>query len=234
MNGPSVVTAIFMEIKAISLSATPGGLAAGINYFFAVMPDEAVRAEIVDIAGRFRKSHRVNGISVAPDNLHLELCPMGRIERLSQSPEQALLAAAATVQARGFRITLDSAMRFTGRDGQFPFVLCADGGSMQAALELRKAIAAAQLKLGLRVSAVSSFAPHVVLQHAHLIDAIEESITPIHWPVADFVLIRTFFGHSRQEVVGRWPLARAVEEPAIDLLCEMSDLLDLPESPDEG
>lgn len=214
------------------MAATPGNLAAGINYFFAALPDDEVRAEIVGIAERFRKSHRVNGISVGVDNLHLGLCPIGKLERSTQPLEAALLAAAAAVKANGFRITLDSAMRFTAKDGQFPFVLCADGDSMRAALELRKAIAAAQLAVGLRVSAVSSFMPHVTLQHAHQIDSIEESIPPIHWLVRDFVLIRTFFGHSRHEVVGRWPLACVPEEPVVDLLEEMVNLPDLPDSPD--
>lgn len=223
---------IFMEARAIPIPANPGELTAGINYFFAALPDAGVRSEIVDIAERFRKSHRVNGMSVEVDKLHLGLCPMGRLERSSLPLEAALLAAAATVQARGFRLTLDSAMRFTARDGEFPFVLCADAGSMQAALELRKAIAAAQLDVGLRVSAVSSFMPHVILQHAHQIDSIEESIPPIHWPVNDFVLIRTFFGHARYEVVGRWPLAAVPQEPVVDLLEEMAHLPDLPELPD--
>lgn len=222
-----------MEAKAIPISATPGDLAAGINYFFAVLPDDEVLADITNIAERFRKSHRVNGISVAVESLHLGLCPMGKVERSRQPLETALLAAAAKVQARGFQITLDSAMRFTAQDGRFPFVLCADGESMRAALEVRKAIAAAQLEVGLRVAAVSSFMPHVTLQHAHLIDAIEESIPPIHWHVRDFVLIRTFFGHSRHEVVGRWPLACAPKEPVVDLLQEMADLPDLSGLPDE-
>lgn len=222
-----------MEARAIPIPATPGELAAGINYFFAVLPDDEVRAEIAEIAERFRKSHRVNGTPVVIDNLHLGLCPMGKLERSTRPLEAALLAAAATVQVNCFRITLDSAMRFTAKDGQFPFVLCADGGSMQAALELRKAIAAAQLEVGLRVTAVSSFMPHVTLQHAHLIDSIEESIPPIHWPVRDFVLIRTFFGHSRHEVVGRWPLAQVPEQPVINMLEEMANLPDLPDPPEQ-
>ncbi len=221
-----------MEARAIPIPATTGDLAAGINYFFAVLPDDGVRADITDIGERFRKSHRVNGVSVGVDSLHLGLCPMGRLERSTQPLEAALLAAASTVRASGFQIILESAMRFTAKDGQFPFVLCADGGSMLAALELRKAIAAAQLAVGLRVSGVSSFMPHVVLQHAHQIDSIEESIPPIHWPVRDFVLIRTFFGHSRHEVVGRWPLISVPKEPAVDLLEEMANLPDFPDLPD--
>lgn len=158
------------------------------------------------VGERFRKSHRVSGSSVGDDSLHLSLCPVGKPERLHEPLEQALLTAAAEVRVRAFDITLDSAMRFSARDGRFPFVLCTDSASAESTLALRQAIAAVQLRHGLQVTGVSSFLPHVTLLHGHAVDAIQESIPPIHWPVRDFVLIRSFFGESRYEVVERWPL----------------------------
>jgi 2'-5' RNA ligase len=99
---------------------------------------------------------------------------------------------------------------------------------------LRKAIAAAQLRVGLQVSGVSSFLPHITLLRGHAVDAIEESIPPIRWRVREFVLIRSFFGQSRYEVIGRWPLAMEPVPEVQDLLEEMSnmpELLDLPDEP---
>ena len=222
-----------MEAQVISTS-NPSELAAGINYFFALLPDGPTRAAIADVGERFRKSHRVGGSPVGIDSLHLTLCPMGRPERLRQPPiESALLAAAGEVRAPGFVASLDSAMRFSARDGQFPFVLCADGATTEAALNLRKAVAAAQLRVGLQVSGVSSFLPHVTMLHGHAVDAIEESITAIRWRVSEFVLIRSFFGQSRFEVVGRWPLATPPEPEPVDMLAEMANLTDLPDLPDE-
>lgn len=181
---------------------------------------------------RFRKSHRIGGTAVGVEGLHLTLCPMGRSDQLRRPLEEALLAAGAEVHERGFTATLDAAMRFTARDGQFPFVLCADGPTNEATLGLRKAIAAAQARAGLHVSGVSSFLPHVSLLHGHAIDAIEESMAPIQWRVSDFVLIRSFFGESRFEVVGRWQLAEALEKPSTDLLDELANMPDLPDLPD--
>ncbi|HZY33022.1 MAG TPA: 2'-5' RNA ligase family protein [Rhodanobacter sp.] len=221
-----------MEAQVISTS-NPSELAAGINYFFALLPDGPTRAAIADVGERFRKSHRVGGSPVGIDSLHLTLCPMGRPERLRQPIESALLAAAGEVRAPGFVASLDSAMRFSARDGQFPFVLCADGATTEAALNLRKAVAAAQLRVGLQVSGVSSFLPHVTMLHGHAVDAIEESITAIRWRVSEFVLIRSFFGQSRFEVVGRWPLATPPEPEPVDMLAEMANLTDLPDLPDE-
>ncbi len=222
-----------METQAIPIPSNQPELAPGINYFFAVLPDDRARSEIAGVGERFRKSHRVSGSPVAIDSLHLSLCPMGKPERLRQPLESALLAAAAEVVAESFDATLDSAMRFSARDGQFPFVLCADAVTTAAALNLRKAIAAAQLRAGLQVSGVSSFLPHVTLLQGHAVDAIQESITPIHWHVHEFVLIRSFFGQSRFEAIGRWSLTMQAEPEVYDLLEEMARMPDLPDLPAE-
>ena len=81
-----------MEAQVISTS-NPSELAAGINYFFALLPDGPTRAAIADVGERFRKSHRVGGSPVGIDSLHLTLCPMGKPERLRQPLEEALLVA---------------------------------------------------------------------------------------------------------------------------------------------
>lgn len=163
----------------------------------------------------------------------MSLCPTGRAERLRQPLEQALLAAGAEVQATGFVATLDTAMRCIARDGQFPFVLCADHATTQAALALRKRIADAQRRIGLHVGAVSIFHPCVALQFSPAIDAIEESISPIQWHVREFVLLRSYFGQSRHEVIGCWPLASEPEPEVIDMLAELANLPDLPEFSDD-
>lgn len=129
----------------------------------------------------------------------------------------------------GFEVTLDSMMRFTAKEGQFPFVLCADSHSSAAALSLRKSIAAAQLCEGLQVSGVSIFTPHVTLLHGPMIEAITEAITPIHWQVREFVLMRSFFGQSIHEVIGCWPLQPPREPEVSDLLDELANMPELPE-----
>lgn len=199
-------------------------LTAGIGYFFALLPDDAARASIAAVSDRFRKSHRVDGAVVDPAEFHVALCPMGTPERPLLSVEASLLAAAEQVKAVAFQLTLDSAMRFSLKDGRFPFVLCVDNTATEALLPMRQALAAAQRRGGLQVGGVSSYLPHVTLLQGHAIDPIQESIAPISWQVRDFVLIRSFFGQSRHEVVQRW----ALEEPA----CRQSNVLDLSEFPD--
>ncbi|HWU78336.1 MAG TPA: 2'-5' RNA ligase family protein [Rhodanobacter sp.] len=215
--------------QVIPDTSTTNEHAPGVSYFFAVRPDSRARVEIATVAERLKKSQRFSGTPVGIDSLHLALCPAGRPRRLQQSLEAALRSAAAEVQGVCFEMTLDTMMRFTARDGQFPFGLCADSGSSSEALRLRKAVAAAQLGVGLQVSGVSSFMPHVTLQHGPMIDAIEEAITPIHWQVREFVLMRSFFGQSMHEVIGCWPLKPPPEPEAIDLLDELANMPELPE-----
>jgi 2'-5' RNA ligase len=193
-------------VRVISSPAPHRTLTDGINYFFALLPDEQARADIASLEERFRKSQRVSGSAVGAERFHLTLSPMGKPERLRQPLENALLAAGDQVRAKAFDVTLDSAMRFTARDNRFPFVLCADAGTAEPALALRKAIAVAQLREGLHVSGVSSFLPHVTLMYGHAMDPIQETVTPVHWAATEFVLVRSFFGQSRHELVRSWAL----------------------------
>ncbi|OOG60429.1 2'-5' RNA ligase [Rhodanobacter sp. C03] len=204
----------------------------GISFFFAVLPDEQARSGLAGVSERFRKSARMIGTPVGAHSYHLTLCPMGRPERMLPSLEAALLAAAGTVRASTFDVTLDSAMRFSAKDGRFPFVLCTDSVSGASVLKLRWAIADAQRRIGLSVSGVSSYLPHVALLHGHAIDAMQESITPICWTVREFVLIRSFFGQGHQEVVARWPLEPSVAARRLGVL-DLADLPDLGELPAE-
>lgn len=226
----SVITA---EVCAISVPPTQIELAAGISYFFALQPADEARDAIAAAAERFRKSHRATGAVVPVESLHLSLCPKGKPERLRQPLEAALLEAAGAVHAAGFDVSLDTAMRFSPKDGQFPLVLCADGQTTASAMQLRKAIAAEQLRAGLQVSGVSSYLPHVVLLEGHAIESIEDAITPIHWKAREFVLVRSFFGQSRHEVIGRWPLLCDSPAGACDMLDELANMGDLPGFDDE-
>jgi 2'-5' RNA ligase len=188
----------------------------GTHFFFALKPDENATVEIVRICERFRKSHRLIGSPIDPDEFHLTLVDMGRPERLQQSVESALVAAAEAVNIKGFEVSLDSAVRLSAaKDGNFPFVLCADNTSSSWAMKLRVAIAEAQRRFGLQVLGVSNYLPHVTLLRGNAIDTVEESMPPIRWNAHEFVLIRSFFGQSRHEVIGRWPLIGDHAEPVV-------------------
>jgi RNA 2',3'-cyclic 3'-phosphodiesterase len=186
----------------------------GTHFFFALKPDDKATVEIARICERFRKSHRLMGTPVDAEEFHLTLVDMGRPERLQQPMESALVAAAESVSIKGFEVSLDSAVRLSAaKDGNFPFVLCADNTSSAWALKLRVAIAEAQRRFGLQVPGVSNYLPHVTLMRGNAIDTVAESMPPIRWNAHEFLLIRSFFGQSRHEVIGRWPLHSDQSEP---------------------
>jgi 2'-5' RNA ligase len=202
-----------------------------INYFFALLPDAHATAAIVETEERLRRAHRLSGTSVGAQRLHLSLSPTGRPERLRQSLEASLVAAAGEVREQAFEVTLDTAMHFSARDNRCPFVLCVDGATAASALKLRKAIAEAQLHVGLYVTGVSSFLPHVTLLYGHAIEMVRTALPPIRWMASEFVLVRSFFGQSRHEVVGRWALQAAGTGTAVT---QTDEDWSLPDSFDAG
>ena len=203
-----------LESRTSSSSLHGHKPAVGTHFFFALKPDDKATAEIARIGERFRKTHRLIGSPVDPDAFHLTLVDVGRPERLRQSVESALVAAAEAIHINGFEISLDSAVRLSAsKDGNFPFVFCADNTSSGLAMKLRVALAEAQRNVGLQVLGVSNYMPHVTLLRGNAIDAVEESMPPIRWNADEFVLIRSFFGQSRHEIIGRWPLIGDPPEP---------------------
>lgn len=204
----------------------PPRVADGVEYAFALLPDAATGAQLAAIAERLCRIHRIGGTPVAPAALRLDLCPMGRPERLVQPPERALLAAGAAVTRPEFTLTFDSATPLRTRAASHPLVLKANAPGTAAALELRKAIAAAQAAVGLQVIAVTGFAAWVALMQGDSLNSAEELISPIEWRVREFVLIRRFFGGMRHEVIGRWPLAPPADDGPGDLMAELARMAD--------
>jgi 2'-5' RNA ligase len=199
----------------------------GTHFFFALLPDDTTRAQIALAGERFRKSHRLSGTPIDPDDLHVKLCDAGKPERLRQPLESALLAAASEVSIQCFELALDSALRLSeAPDGSYPFVLGVDTRSTEAALALRRVIADAQRRQGLQVHGISSYLPHVTLMRSHGLNGIQETLVPISWTAREFVLMRSFFGQSRLEVIGRWPL-RAAPAPERFDLSNLPDLAEL-------
>lgn len=209
-------------------------VADGVEYAFALLPDADVRVQLAIATERLCRIHRIGGTPVGSNALRMDLCPMGRPERLVQPPEQALLAAGATVSQPEFTLTFDSATPLRSRDGSWPLVLKADAAGTATALELRKAIAAAQAAMGLQVIAVAGFAAWIALMQGDSLNSAEELINPIEWRVREFVLIRRFFGGMRHEVIGRWPLAPPENDGPGDLMAELARMASYQLPADEG
>lgn len=210
----------------------PHGLTPGIGYFFALLPDEPTREALSEIAQGLCKRHRMDGELTALADMHLELCPIGRLENPYQAMETTLLAAGAAVQEHAFDLTLDSVMRLSPVDGLYPYVLAADGASAAAVLSLRLAITKAQLDAGLTLGGMTSFLPYIPLLRGPMADSAEGPIHGVQWRVGEFALIRRFFGQLRHEVAATWSLPPPPPPKVMTLEEELANLPDFP-MPDE-
>lgn len=171
-----------------------------LRLFFALWPADPVRDALAAAAAPLLEACR--GRRVAKRNYHLTLAFLGGVpaRRLD-----ALRAAAATVHAAPFDMTLD-------RHGFWPGPRVAWLGCRQppaAAAALALALWAALEPLGFRPDP-RPFRPHLtVLRGCRACDW-AGPVAPVAWPVEDFVLVKsgsdTSFPGPHYEVLERWPL----------------------------
>lgn len=175
--------------------------AGGERLFFALWPDEALRARLA--------AHRpTQGRPVPVANLHVTLLFLGTVGAAARS---ALEQGAAEIHAPAFELVLDRCGHWA-RAG-----ICWLGASQvpDALQSLHEALRA--LAQGLEIPLEHRrYAPHVTLARRaprHPVQA----IAPIAWPVRDFVLVRSRTGgdSSTYEVLRRWPSGNAQAGPTL-------------------
>ena len=167
--------------------------------FFALWPDEKVRASLALAA---RRMHRVlHGRRTRDENLHLTLAFIGEIDIESSGRLQALPAAVLTER---FRLILDrwdcwprNGIGWAG-PSEIPARLQRLSENLQAWLQN------AGFDLGRE-----RFTPHVTLLRDAQYAAMPESPEPIEWQVEELVLVRSELmpGGARHSVIASWPLA---------------------------
>ena len=67
-----------------------------------------------------------------------------------------------------------------------------------------------------------------------MISTSTSSLPPVRWPVSEFVLIRSFFGQSTHEVIGRWPLQMPARPEVPDYFTEMEEWQRESDAPTDG
>ena len=161
--------------------------------FFALWPDEAIRAGIV---ARRQRLGPLTRRRVPDHNLHLTLLFLG-----DQPPERVGEIEAAAGQVAGNQCTL-----VLDRFGWFPGagVAWLGGEAPEALAQLADALRAALLPLGLRLDD-RPFRPHVTLFRQVRQRPRFPAIEPLEWPVTAFVLVESKPGRP-YEVLRRWAL----------------------------
>lgn len=184
--------------------------AATDRLFLAVLPDDAARARLADLAARLHREHGLQGRLIRPENLHVTLNFLGAFRAIPQNVvDAASRAVASLVSVRPFEIRLDRVLSFR-RAGLKPVV--ATGQEGVAALEgfhrqLQKALA----QQG--IAPEPRYKPHATL----LYDAKglpETPVPPITWTAREVVLMHSLSGQATHEPLARWSLGLPIAPPA--------------------
>ncbi len=190
--------------------------------FFALWPDEAVRAQLSAAATHLRQKLRPVGRWVGAHRYHLILHFLGDYDVLPVALAQRAMEAAATVRTSRFDLALEEAASFRNRT--IPWWL---GPSQPSAplrqlwRDLRDALVAHSVPYDTKLR----LAPHVtVLRDATQFLAVTP-VPPVKWPIDSFALIHSHLGvDSQYRVLGTWPLStetRARRPPGAQLgLCD--------------
>lgn len=174
------------------------------HLFFAIWPDDGVRARIADAAAELRRAHAPRGRWIRPHRYHLTLRFLGEYAHV---PDQELALAGAAgdhVHAAPFDLVLDAAGSFRNRS--IPWWIGCDS-IPEAWLALTSSLADALQTVGWLAKASKRPVPHVTVLRDADAALPSSTIPPIAWPVTGFVLIDSRLGADpTYSIVRRWTL----------------------------
>jgi RNA 2',3'-cyclic 3'-phosphodiesterase len=176
------------------------------SVFFAIRPDEGALADIEQCRGKLCAAHGLRGKPISADRLHITLHFLGEIGDLPENVVAQAIDVARLVRAAPFEVTLDRVMTFySSKKTQFPVIL----GSTRSSPELvafQKNLGAMLKQAGMD-NKLRGFTPHLTLLYdEHGVK--EQPASPVHWSVREFLLVHSFYGRGRHDVLGRWILAQ--------------------------
>ena len=167
-----------------------------MRLFFALWPDDAVRAQLATVAASIAARTRGRGVPAA--KLHLTLSFLGEIaeERLDTA-----IDAANSARGAPFELVLDSTGSFRAAR-----VAWAGLSTMPPALVRLQASLDQELRSREFVLDQRPFAAHATLARKIVTALPREPMAPIGWNVRDFVLVRSETGRGNYTVLQRWNL----------------------------
>ncbi len=175
------------------------------NLFFALWPDDDVRARIASVARQLKKAHAPRGRWIEPHRYHLTLRYLGAHASVPDALLAAAYAAGNAARAASFGLVLDTTGSFANR--RIPWWLgCA---AMPAGLDALWT----GIEAGLRSNGVAIGEPAPRVAHVTILRDADRPLAPariesIVWPVCEFVLIDSLLGpEPTYTILSRWPLA---------------------------
>jgi RNA 2',3'-cyclic 3'-phosphodiesterase len=169
------------------------------KFFFALRPNDAAAYAAASALQELRRGQRLTGSVVKRENLHVTLFPFWECDEPPADLVEVASALVQAISAKPFEITFDMAMSFR-RKGGFILVL----GSTRGCAGLYDLQRRFVMRLSPRAR-VGSLTPHMTLMYpAQFVE--KQPIDPIRWRADEFVLIDSWHGLGRHDIVGRWPL----------------------------
>lgn len=171
--------------------------------FFAILADEMIAPVLESRAVAWQRELGLGGKLVRPDHRHISLAMLGDYDGLPKLLVEDACYAGSVVRAQVFDVSFNRLSAFGGG----ALVLRASDGIPQFEAFWR-AFAAALLDSPLQPFVPNSVEPHVTLlrDRARVPRIGERPIEPIGWTVREFVLIHSFLGQDRYQVIRRWQL----------------------------
>lgn len=176
--------------------------------FFAIQPPLVARSEIVEFTTRYRRVNGLRGRPRSPSLLHVPLFGIGQYPRAPREVIDQVSRIADTVTTRAFDVAFDEVETFGHDPSRASAHVLTGGDGVIGVFGLRDDLGPILEAAGFRAPPLPK--PHVTIHYDRGIVA-STGIPPIRWRVEDFVLIRSLYGESRHEVIGRWPLAGSRE-----------------------
>jgi RNA 2',3'-cyclic 3'-phosphodiesterase len=170
--------------------------------YFMLRPEPRAARQMQRVGSQLRAENKLAGRLVEETRLHVTLLFLCRFGQLTREAFAAIRKTAAMIAMPAFLAGFDWAVSF-GNGSNRPLVL-RGYDTVAGVMLLRRELVAALKPIGLR-SVTENYTPHVtLLRETERID--DRPIEEIRWPAREFALIRSYYGQSRHEVLGRWPL----------------------------
>lgn len=171
------------------------------SWFFALRPlaDDAQR--VFTLAENLLASKGIMGARITPDRLHITLEWIG--DDVEENVITRACQAADTIAFGAVEATFTSAKTFPAPSG--PCVLLGKEG-LNDVRKLRATLAAAMAAYDFK--APRAYEPHMTLCYDRVHRLPITAIEPVTFRVTEFVLVKSYLGLSRHEVVRTWPLQR--------------------------
>lgn len=170
--------------------------------FFALLPDDAARRDIIQAVRSIRRERETRGIWVEAHRYHLTLQFLGAFRELPQSLRDQACLAASEVNAAEFNLTLD-------RVGSFSRVWWLGCSVLSPALTALWQALGASLARHADWQQPADFMPHVtILRNADR--PVAAAVPAVRWSVGSFALVRSRPSGtcSDYQVIGEWPLQK--------------------------